>query len=405
MVPIKEIIKEFNIPIKEILIAQDLTNQVAELLAGIGFIDKKILLVSDQNIFTIAKKISDQITCQSLILQNPKADQENLSKIIKTISDHNLVIAVGSGTINDLCKLASFKKQIPYIIFGTATSMNGYASANASITIDSHKTSLPAHLPSAIYLDLELLQNAPLRLIKSGIGDSMCFSTCQFDWLLSHLILRTKYDATPFDLLAPYYQKLIGITSIEDKQFIQTLAEILIVSGLGMYISGGSYPASQAEHLVAHYIEILHPEIASKSYHGEQISVCTLSIAELQEKLLQQENLQITVSNFDQIILEKIFGKKLAEHFFSEISKKAIDKKRAEEINQELGQNWHKIRSQLQNVFITKNQLLKFYRHFGLPEDSEKIGFERKIYDQALSNANLIRNRFTILDLIKIIKS
>src|SRR5687768_7784051 len=48
-------------------------------------------------------------------------------------------IAVGSGTINDICKHVSFQDSKPYIVFPTAASMNGYLSANASISSNGYK--------------------------------------------------------------------------------------------------------------------------------------------------------------------------------------------------------------------------------------------------------------------------
>ena len=405
---IEKIISQHNIPIKKILIAEGLSDRAASLLQNIGFTNKKTILITDQNVFVFAHKIFKQLNwnldCKLHVLLHPKADQKTVLEIISEAEGCDLIVAVGSGTINDLCKLASFRLKIPYIIFGTAPSMNGYASGNASITIDNHKTSVAAHLPTAIYLDLKIVSQSLPRLIKAGIGDSLCFSTCRFDWLLSHLMLETSYNPAPFDLLEPYYQKMLTFNSIFDQQFIEALCKTLIVSGLGMSIAGGSYPASQAEHLIAHYIEITHPEIAIESHHGEQIAVCTLSVAALQEQILQQQNLQINPTNFDQNNLKEIFGKPLSEHFWQAINKKSIDQNRAEKINQNLQKNWPQIKQQLKNVFISKNQLLEFYHQFGLRETPREIGLEEQMYDRAANNAHLIRDRFTTLDLIKIIK-
>lgn len=396
---IKEILSKFNIPIQEVLIAQNLCRKATELITNLGFSKTKKLLITDQNIFPLAQKIVNQIDCETLILENPKPDEKNIAHIISVAKDFDLIIAFGSGTINDLCKISSFNLNIPYIVFGTAASMNGYASANASIITNSYKTSLPAHLPTAIYLDLEILKNAPERLTKSGIGDSLCLSTCQFDWLLSHLLLDTYYDETPFDLLKSHYQKL----TTYDLQ-LTILVEMLIISGLGMYICKGSYPASQAEHLIAHYLEIKYPQITQNSYHGEQIAVTTLSVAQIQEQILAQENLQITESAFTENYVLETFGNDLGKHFYSEINKKKINHKKAQEINQNLQKNWQEIKNHLQKTFITKNQLLQFYKQFDLIINPEEIGFIKLIYDEALNNAYLIRNRFTSLDLIKIIK-
>jgi glycerol-1-phosphate dehydrogenase [NAD(P)+] len=426
---INQILRRFKTPIKEILIEENLIEKAAILLDGIGFKNKKILLITDQNIYpNIGSKIADSLALKSnqiLILQTPKADQKTVLEIANHAKNFDLIVAVGSGVINDLCKSASFDLKIPYVIFGTAPSMNGYASANASITVEgsylggaslpkknhwqmmgvhNYKTSISAHLPSAIYLDLDVLKNSPMRLIRSGIGDSLCVSTCHFDWLLSHLLLGTYFDETAFDLLKPFYQDLTrGAFDFPSKEFVEILAKTLIISGIGMHINKGSYPASQAEHLIAHYIEILHPKTASKSYHGEQIAITTLTTNSIQERLLDKENLQIKPTNFDKNHLTNIFGEDLGNHFFCEVSKKAIDENLAKKINQNLQKNWQEMRQELRKTFIAKNDLLKSYDQFDLPKSSTQIDWSKEIYGDAINNAHLIRDRFTCLDLTKII--
>ena len=88
------------------------------------------------------------------------------------------------------------------MVFPTAPSMNGYVSANAAITVAGHKKSLPAAAPVAVFVDLEVLSDAPPRLIRAGLGDSICRPTAQADWLLSHFLLETPYNDLPFRLLA-----------------------------------------------------------------------------------------------------------------------------------------------------------------------------------------------------------
>lgn len=380
---IQEIISKFQIPIQKISISSNPYNDFQKLFSG-----KNFLLVSDQNIYPLFEsKISSD---KKLILSSPHADEKTVKEIMFHAKDAELIVGIGSGTINDLCKLASFNKKIPYTIFASAPSMNGYSSANASIMIDGHKKSLPAQLPIAIFADLEILQDAPERLIKSGIGDSLCFSTCHFDWLLSHLILNTKFNEEIFDLLKPYHQKLFS-----EKFSIQNLIENLIVSGLGMYITGGSYPASQSEHLIAHYLEMKYPNLSSKSFHGEQIAVTTLTAAEIQEKILKQENLQIESSKIDLNYLRKIFSdEETANHCLKELEAKIISKEQAKILNQ----NWLEIRRKLKEVFVSKNDLEKLSDKFNLPKKPFDIFLDEEIYDEAIKNSYLIRNRFTCLD-------
>jgi glycerol-1-phosphate dehydrogenase [NAD(P)+] len=253
--------------------------------------------------------------------------------------------------------------------------------------MNNHKQTILAHLPLAVYLDLEVQIKAPKRLIKAGIGDSICISTCKFDWLMSHLIFNSSYNEVPFELVKSRHKKLITQNyDLSDKNFIKLLSEILVISGIGMYLSNGSYPASQGEHLIAHYLEMNYANLVKKYFHGEQIAVTTLTMAEIQEKILKINSLQIKQYQINRAL--------------KSVQKKSFTEKEIFIINQNLKQNWPKIKKQLQAVFISKNDLLKLYRKFHLPSKPINIGVKSNIYREAVNNAHLIRDRFTSLDIL-----
>src|SRR5262249_17771111 len=106
----------------------------------------------------------------------PHPDLETVAAVRRASSAADAIVAVGSGTINDLCKFAAAKDEKPYVVFATAPSMNGYASMNAAITVDGHKQTLPATTPLGVFMDLEVLAAAPKRMIRAGLGDSLCRS-------------------------------------------------------------------------------------------------------------------------------------------------------------------------------------------------------------------------------------
>ena len=83
------------------------------------------------------------------------------------------VVAVGSGTINDICKMVALGRDCPQVVFATAPSMNGYTSLSASLTEHGFKRSVRALTPTAAFFDLGVLAAAPSRLIRSGLGDSL----------------------------------------------------------------------------------------------------------------------------------------------------------------------------------------------------------------------------------------
>src|SRR5437660_675318 len=157
-------------------------------------------------------------------------------------SQADAVVAVGSGTINDLCKYTAAQDGKPYAVFATAPSMNGYTSQNAAITVGGHKKSLPAAGPAGVFMDLAVLSAAPTRMIRAGLGDSLCRSTAQADWLLSHCLLGTPYRRAPFALLAEDEPVLLDDPQAlfhGDSEAMRALARTLVLSGLGMAICNG----------------------------------------------------------------------------------------------------------------------------------------------------------------------
>jgi hypothetical protein len=140
----------------------------------------------------------------SIVLPHPvHADSASVERVRNVTRHADALIAVGSGTINDLCKYASALDNKPYAVFATAPSMNGYTSVNAAITVAGHKKSLPAQAAQGVFMDLEVLAAAPPRMIRAGLGDSLCRPTAQADWLLAHHLRGDSYQRLPFDLLAP----------------------------------------------------------------------------------------------------------------------------------------------------------------------------------------------------------
>jgi glycerol-1-phosphate dehydrogenase [NAD(P)+] len=398
-----DLMDKYSIPIRDIICDKSLINRSGDLIADLGFDVCNILLVGDTNVEDVLHKICDSISgclVSKFILHNPSANQDNILLIEERCKKVDLIVAVGSGTINDLCKVASFKNNIPYVIFATAPSMNGYASANASIFDNGYKKSFLAQQALAIYFDLDILSSAPENLIKAGIGDSLCYWTCHFDWLLSHLVLGTDYNKEVFDILKPYQEKLISFDGdIRSEAFIRLLCEILIISGFAMYVCNGSYPASQGEHLIAHFLELKHPKIMNNSLHGEHISVTALTMIDVQNKFISFEEVRLrSVANIDVQYIKNLIC--VSEEVAIECVE-ALRKKRSIDFDlSNVNINFLSLRKELLSVMISKERMLKFYDKFSLPKIPSDLGITDISYKEAVDNSYLIRDRFTALDLI-----
>jgi glycerol-1-phosphate dehydrogenase [NAD(P)+] len=332
----------------------------------------------------------------------PHADEATAARVGRETVHADALVAVGSGTITDLTKFAAARAGKPCVVFGTAPSMNGYTSPSAAITVDGLKKSVPAVAPAGVFLDLGVLAAAPVRLIQAGLGDSLCRSTAQADWLLAHLLRGEPYRAAPFALLAEDEPGLLSESEAlvrGDRAAVARLARTLILSGFGMALCGGSYPASQGEHLVSHYADMLGSPDWPPSFHGEQVGVATLAMAALQEEILAGPAPRIAPTRADEAALIRHFGPMLGPACWRELSRKRLDAVAADALTRRLGEDWDTIRSRLQLVTRTAKELRAALAGAGAPVTSEALGWPRAFFRTAVLHAREIRSRWTFLDL------
>ncbi|QKX01919.1 iron-containing alcohol dehydrogenase [Wolbachia endosymbiont of Cruorifilaria tuberocauda] len=355
------------------------------------------------------------IPCKEMTL-NRAASLETVDLVRNKSKDSDLIVAFGSGTVNDICKYASYLEGKNYISFPTAASMNGYTSANASILANGYKKSFVAHLPKAICIDTNIITNAPLRLTLSGFADFICRSTVQADWLLSHLLLGTEYNELPFTLVRDLEEILLKeylALAKRSKKVTIFLMEALLISGLGMAISKGSYSASQGEHMIAHTMEMVTKDY-SFSLHGEKIAVTMITMANLQEKILSIQNPIIKPINYFSIIptlsakVQKMnqhhttwMSEDLAEHFGNTEFMKILKQKQIlqQRIKEVIHSEWNNISSLIKQNLLPAKRLQKIFEDLSIPHLPEHLGWDEEQYCKAVSIAFTVRDRFTFLDL------
>jgi glycerol-1-phosphate dehydrogenase [NAD(P)+] len=399
--------KAVRIATRSLVVADTLVGTEGELVAGLGF-GRRLAVVSDPTTHAVLAArveaaLGGAFDVQSIVLSDESyPDDDTVDAIRKAAVSADAYIAVGSGTINDLTKYSSALDGKPYAVFATAPSMNGYTSLTASISQHGHKLTLPAQAPTGAFFDLAILAAAPKRMIRGGLGDSVCRATAQTDWLMSHLVLGTAYRQLPFDLLADEEPLLLDMArdlvagSIDA---MRILVRTLILSGLGTAIFGSSAPASQAEHLVSHYIDMLAPATRPHVFHGEQVGVTTLSMARLQETLLGAPPVlkADTITESDVIAH---FGTELGGSCWLEFSAKRLDAAKADELNHRIATQWTAISARLAQSFLSPARIEAVLHAAGGPTTPASIHLDRGFYDAALLHGREIRNRFTVLDLM-----
>ncbi|MBK1870808.1 sn-glycerol-1-phosphate dehydrogenase [Taklimakanibacter albus] len=391
---------------RSLIIAPKLDGMERDLVKALD-LGRHVAVVSDQTTHAILgqrveRALAGLCRVQSLVLpEAPHPDDETVSAIRKATTSADALIAIGSGTINDLCKYASAEDKKPYAVFATAPSMNGYTSVNAAITVHGHKKSLAAQAPRGAFFDLAILAAAPKRLIRSGLGDSLCRATSQADWLLAHLLLDQPYRRLPYALLkddeAPLFAQSAALMA-GDLAAMERLVRTLVLSGFGTAIHGNSQPASQGEHLISHYIDMLGDPARPLVYHGEQIGVTTLSMARLQQEMLKRPP-RLGPDSETEASFTSRYGETLGPSCWADFAHKRLSAEKAEALNDHIARSWPDIADKIAAISLAPDHLEKVLKAAGAEITPEAIHLPRAFYDQALLRCREIRNRYTFLDL------
>ena len=219
-------------------------------------------------------------------------NEEAVTKLENLVSAKtDLIIGVGSGVINDLCKYVSHAHKLPYYIVATAPSMDGYASKGAAMLFDGMKITTNASVPKAIIADTEILKDAPIEMLQAGYGDIIGKYSCLNDWKLSRAVNGEELCEYIYDLT---YQTVDSIAKkgrqilSRDEKSIAELMRALVIVGIAMAYMGNSRPASGSEHHLSHYFEVvglLHGE--PYFCHGTDVAYSTYITAKLRRELLK----------------------------------------------------------------------------------------------------------------------
>jgi glycerol-1-phosphate dehydrogenase [NAD(P)+] len=396
-----------GVPVKVVHIARSLSGVEADIVAPLG-LGRRLAIVSDSVTrevlgARIERALAGLGTIVPVVLEaQPHADTQTVGTLRRGTNSVDALVAVGSGTINDLCKFAAAKDGKPYAVFATAPSMNGYTSMNAAITVEGHKQSLPAAPPLGVFMDLEVLATAPARMIRAGLGDSLCRPTAQADWLLSHYLLGTPYRRAPFAMLAEDESVLLDEPEAllrGDLEAMRALARTLVLSGLGMTICNGSYPASQGEHLISHYIDMFAPAGRENYFHGEQVAVATLTMARIQEVVLAAGPPPFNASPITSTGLNDRLGSEIGESCWREFEAKRVTNATAPKLAQRAAHIWKALYDGVRGVTIPATRLAAVMKRAGGPTTPADIGLSAAFYTAAVRNARFLRNRYTFLDL------
>jgi len=262
---------------------------------------RRIVLAADSNTWAVCgaevKELLKNQT-ESVCIFQPKGllvpDERSIKLLESYLTEQtDLVLGIGSGVINDLCKYAAWKKGIRSGIVATAPSMDGFASSGAAMIIGGMKVTYTVNAPTVIVGDTEILKDAPMEMIRSGYADIIGKYSALCDWRLSEAVNGEYLCPFVYDLVLERTNALRdaakGLTERKEEA-VRMLMETLVLIGACLTLLSTTRPGSGSEHHLSHYFEITGL-IEDQPYflHGTDVGYATTVTAGLREEILALE--------------------------------------------------------------------------------------------------------------------
>ena len=289
-----------------------------------------ILLVADNNTYPLC---GDRVKAalgeklQGICIFETKEflvpDEASISVIEKNLTEQtDLILGIGSGVINDLCKYVSFFHRIKSGIIATATSMDGYASSGAAMIIGGMKITYNTHAPSIIIGDTDILKDAPIEMIRAGYGDIIGKYSALCDWKLSALVNGEYLCPFVYDLVMEKTDEIRSLAKrivSRDPHAIGCLMETLVLIGACLTLLSTTRPGSGSEHHLSHFFEITGLiEETPYLLHGTDVAHATVVTAELRERIANVQSPEFFHISIEE--REKCY-KRIYHGYWSEVKK------------------------------------------------------------------------------------
>ncbi|HEV2296595.1 MAG TPA: sn-glycerol-1-phosphate dehydrogenase [Tepidisphaeraceae bacterium] len=407
---------------RAIEIGRGVLGRVADVFRA-QFGDREPAIVSDAATFNAAgRTVQDVLRAAGMTAQPPfvftdsdlYAQYDFINDLDAWLKGHEAVpIAVGSGTINDLVKLAAHHAGRPYLAVATAASMDGYTAFGASITKDGVKQTFDCPGPVAVVADLDVIAAAPPELNASGYADLLAKNTAGADWIVADSLGVEPIDPTAWELVQGRLKEIVadpnGVRN-GDLTAVGELVEGLMLSGLAMQRTKSSRCASGAEHQFSHLWDMQrfgHPP--NTPSHGFQVGIGLLAVARLYEQLfdisVEHIDVEALASQWpdEPIIVQQVLAvfdsPRLARLAAKETTAKKPPWSSRRHHLTRIKDTWPKLKKRLAEHLIPSAEIAQMLQEAGAPTESRQIGITPARLAASYRQAYHIRRRYTVLDL------
>jgi glycerol-1-phosphate dehydrogenase [NAD(P)+] len=412
----------------DVIIGEGVLGEATADLFARSFDDLPGVVVADENTHRVAgETVAERLKDAGRELVDPyvfpgrptlHADYENVETLVASLRRHDAIaVAVGSGTLNDIVKRASHECGRPYMNVATAASMDGYTAFGAAITKDGFKRTMECSAPRAVLADVTVLAQAPAPMTSAGYADLLAKISAGADWLVADALEVEPIDPKPWSLVQGPLREATarpGDLHAGDPEALDALIEGLILSGLAMQATSSSRPASGAEHQFSHLWEMAglgeHPEHGEPPLsHGFKVGLGTVSIAALYERLLARDlaELDIDAAVAAWPSWDEVERRVRAAHTTPGLDEPAVQQSKAKYVDAEqlagrlrlARERWPQLRERLTGQLLPADRLRAQLKDAGCPTTPAEIGLSTEDLKATYRRAQMIRSRYTVLDL------
>ena len=384
-------------------IGSGMTGKAGQILSDAGF-PKKVLVVGDDNTMKVSEGLLESLTgagfdvTKKLIYDNMKyARVEQVREVEALAKDVGGIISVGTGSLNDICRVSAYELDKKFCIFATAPSMDGFASDTAPIIENDFKISWKARQPMVIIADTKILAKSPAELKSAGFGDMVAKYLGVLDWKISNLLTGEYYCPEVAQLTLDALAKCVSLAdkvTAEDEESAGAIMEALVLSGLAMKLAGCSRPASGSEHVLSHYWECyklargIWPE-----FHGKKVGVATVILTRVYHNVAQrvkEVNPTKDMTDWDKVYAA--FDPSQVEDVRRLNTPTITDKVDPERLKKA----WPEIRKMIEEELPTNEALLKMMKAAGCAVTPEEVHVSPELFELGLRYHNYMRYRLLL---------
>ena len=389
---------------EKVVVEYGATANFEQYMADVGLADKRRVVVYDSNIYELTQgkhvKADQEIV---LPAQGLRSEDVIIEKMMEDLDNPEVIVAYGAGTIMDFGRYPAFKLGIPFVAIPTLASSDGFTANICSVIIEGQKRSIPMKAPTLVVADLDIIKGAPKRLVVSGVNDILSKYISLTDWRIAHLVDDEYFCPMVADLA----EHALGIMRTAADKMAETgevdceaMTMALMESGLTMALLNHSRAASGAEHLMAHLVEMHPPRFeGAEGIHGECVGVGTFLCCQEYHKLATMTPEAVPFKPLSEEWVREKFGDRLAPGIMKENENDVLGTFDP----QNIVDHWPEI-VDLINKIPSVEELGGLYEAIGSKYLPEHIGIDPALRDEMLPISAAIRNRLTLIRMLRVLK-